>query len=170
MYSQVSESSLSSFFSANSTRRDTLVFLSDDYEDNYSGSDTVTESTCTPTSSSSSIALALNGLLAISNSQDLLSVSLSITTFSSCSSSASLTSIPPLSVKEASSGYYPLVHLKDSPFICPKQRLFGLCSEDMNLRAVVSSPTAPRLKSILMEKLYVAGWAVGGFILRFLLF
>jgi hypothetical protein len=160
MYSEISESSFSSLFSASSSRRENLLAFSDD--DYGSGSDTVTgASTCIPAISSSSITLAFDGLLATSCADNLLSTSLSISTLASCASSTFIGSIPPFSRTSRLLGYSPFLSLTSSPFRRSNRRSFSVCSEDLALKTIISSPTPPRLKNLLSEKIYIAGWAVG---------
>ncbi|KAF9643471.1 hypothetical protein BDM02DRAFT_3123400 [Thelephora ganbajun] len=162
----MSNSSLSSFFSASPGTRDSVASLSGDSliagsSVNLSGSsasDTIRDSaSTTPTPSLGSTSEILLISSTVSNLSNILSISLSLNTVESCQSRASIIAVPPCPVKASKTRVQTLVDLESSPFV--RRRKFTVSFPDEHEpKPVIATPTPARLRSLMKEKLYIGGW------------
>ena len=163
----MSNSSLSSFFSASPGTQDSTSFSGDSLSvggsassSGSSVSDTVRNSaTITPTSSFGSVSEIRLTSSTASNLSNLLSVSLSLDTIGSHQSISSTTPVPPYPIKVSKMRVLTLVDLKSSPFV-RRRKFAARFSDEQEQKPVITTPTPARLRSLMKEKLYIGGWIV----------
>ena len=161
LFNSMSNSSLSSFFSASPGTRDSTTSFSSSVDfSGSSASDTVRNSatmTATPSLGSMSEIFLISSTA--SNVSNLLSVSLSLNTIGSRQSRASIIAIPPCPTRTGIARIQTLVDLENSPFV-RRRKFTTILPDEHEPKPVITTPTPARLRSLMKEKLYIDAWIV----------